>query len=155
MTEKPRQQLWYRALVIAGGGVMLLAVAVELLAVLGRWLAMPLPGSIELVQVAVTVSSMLALLVATLNGGHARVRLLFDRLTPSQARALSILNALCSAAFFLLLCAGSTWLLLDLWEAHEESEIWRVPYQPLRVLVAAGTLGVACVFLASLREERK
>lgn len=145
---------WYRALVILGGTVMLIAVAVELLAVLGRLVSLPLPGSIELVQVAVTISGITALLVATLNGSHARVRLVLDRLSPLQARVMQRINLLLSATFFLLLCAGSAWLLLDLWQGFEESEIWRVPYRPLRILAVAGTLAVALVFLRSLREEQ-
>ena len=146
--------VWYRLLVIVGGSVMLIAVAVELLAVLGRLFSLPLPGSIELVQVAVTISGITALLIATLNGSHARVRLVLERLSPGQARLMNGINVLLSAVFFLLLCAGSAWLLLDLWNGFEESEIWRVPYRPLRVLAVAGTLGVALVFLNALRGEK-
>lgn len=149
-----QKRSWYRALVILGGSVMLIAVAVELLAVLGRLFSLPLPGSIELVQVAVTISGITALLVATLNSSHARVRLLLDRLSPAQARVMRCINLLLSASFFLLLSIGSAWLLLDLWQGYEESEIWRVPYRPLRLLAVAGTLAVALVFLRSLWEEQ-
>lgn len=147
--------MWYRGLVIVGGSVMLVAVAVELLAVLGRLLSLPLPGSIELVQVAVTISGITALLIATLHGSHARVRLVLDRLSPPLARLMHCSNALLSATFFLLLCVGSAWLLADLWQGYEESEIWRVPYRPLRLLAVAGTLAVALVFLRSLREAQR
>src|SRR5690606_41874184 len=60
---------------LAGGLPMLAAVAVEVLAVLGRAGPWPLPGSIEVVQVLILLSGMTAMVVATLNGSHARVRL--------------------------------------------------------------------------------
>lgn len=150
--RRPGYPFAYRWLVISGGSAMLLAVAVELVAVLGRLLALPLPGSIELVQVAVTVSGALGLVVATLHGSHAHVRLLLERLEPSCARRLQRCNRLAAALFFLLLAAGSAWLALDLWSSFEETEIWRVSYAPLRILVTLATLAVALLFLrASLR----
>lgn len=148
------ENLGYRLLIACGGALMLVAVAVELLAVLGRLVGLPLPGSIELVQIAVTISGTCALLVATLHGSHARVRLVLDHLSATWLRVMNRANALCSAVFFLMFCAGSTWLMLDLWNGFEESEIWFVPYRPLRLWVILGTLAVALVFLASLREKR-
>ncbi len=152
MTHSAGNARWYRWLIIAGGSAMLLAVAIELLAVAGRLLALPLPGSIELVQVAVTVSGIAGLVVATLHGSHAHVRLLLERLAPAQARLLVRVNQVLAALFFLLLTAGSAWLMLELWSGFEETEVWRVPYAPLRVLVTLGSLAVAAIFLrASLR----
>lgn len=145
---------WYRCLIIAGGSAMLVAVAIELLAVTGRLLALPLPGSIELVQVAVTVSGTAGLIVATLHASHAHVRLLLERLTSTQARKLVCVNQALAALFFLLLAAGSAWLMLELWPGFEETEVWRVPYAPLRVLVTLGCVAVAAIFLrSSLRSQ--
>lgn len=133
---------------------MLLAVAVELLAVIGRFLALPLAGSIELVQVVVTVSGALGLVVATLQRSHAHVRLLLERLSPAQTRLLQRANRAIAALFFLVLAAGSAWLARDLWPGFEETEIWRVPLAPLRVLVTLASLTVALLFLrSSLRGE--
>lgn len=152
MMPPPQNARWYRCLVIAGGSAMLIAVAIELVAVLGRMLALPLPGSIELVQVAVTVSGASGLVVATLHGSHAQVRLLLERLSTAGEWRLQRVNRAMAALFFLLLAAGSGWLLLDLRDGFEETEVWRVPYLPLRVLVTLGCLAVAGIFLrASLR----
>ena len=147
MKESSGHSLRYRLLVLAGGLPMLAAVAVEVLAVLGRAGPWPLPGSIEVVQVLILLSGMTAMVVATLNGSHARVRLLLDRLTDLRAGALTRLNYGLAALFFLLLFLGSAWLLFDLWGSQEESEIWRLPYRPLRILVASGCLLVALLFL--------
>lgn len=137
----------YRTLVIAGGTCMLAAVAVEVVAVVGRFVGMPLPGSIELVQVLVTVSGTAALVIATLADSHARVRLILDRLLPSRAQALVRINQLLAAVFFLFLLAGSVWVAADMWSGHEQTEIWRVSYRPLRILVALGCLGVVVLFI--------
>jgi len=154
MTRSPGNSHWYRWLVVAGGGAMLIAVGVELLAVAGRLLALPLPGSIELVQVAVTVSGTAGLVVATLHGSHAHVRLLLERLPMPRMRQLVRFNRLLAALFFLVLAIGSAWLMLDLWAGFEETEVWRFPYRPLRVLVTLGSLAVAAFFLrASVRSE--
>jgi hypothetical protein len=34
------------------------------------------------------------------------------------------------------LLVGSGWIAADLWNGHEESELLRIPYRPLRVAVA-------------------
>lgn len=154
MTHSAGNARWYRWLIIAGGSAMLIAVAIELLAVAGRLLALPLPGAIELVQVAVTVSGAAGLVVATLHRSHAHVRLLLERLSRAHARQLVRVNQVLAALFFLLLAAGSAWLALDLWGGFEETEVWRVPYMPLRVLVTLASGAVAVFFLrASLRSE--
>jgi len=154
MTHSAVSARWYRWLVVAGGTAMLIAVAVELVAVAGRLLALPLPGSIELVQVVVTVSGAAGLVVATMHGSHAHVRLVLERLSAPHRRQLVRVNQLLAALFFLLLAAGSLWLARDLWSGFEETEVWHVPYRPLRLLVTLGSLAVAGFFLrASLRSE--
>lgn len=154
MTHSLGNPRWYRWLVVAGGSAMLIAVAVELVAVAGRLLALPLPGSIELVQVAVTVSGAAGLVVATLHGSHAHVRLLLERLSAPRRQLLVRINRMLAALFFLLLAAGSAWLALELWSGFEETEVWRFPYRPLRVVVTLASLAVAAFFLrASLRSE--
>lgn len=154
MTHFASSARWYRWLVITGGSAMLIAVGVELVAVAGRVLALRLPGSIELVQVAVTISGVAGLLLATLHGSHAHVRLLLERLSAPAAARLQRVNRALAALFFLVLAAGSAWLALDLWQGFEETEVWRVPYAPLRILVTLGSIAVAFCFLrASLRSE--
>jgi TRAP-type C4-dicarboxylate transport system permease small subunit len=146
-SQPPRAYQW---LIIIGGFALLGAMLVELLAVIGRHTGIPLPGSIELVQVLVAVSGSAALVVATINRSHAKVRLLKERL----GRAGDIFGTLLSALFFMLLCIASAWIAIELWSGFEESEIWHVPYRPLRILVCIATLAVAGLFLGlSLRRR--
>jgi TRAP-type C4-dicarboxylate transport system permease small subunit len=137
---------------VLGGGALLAAAAVDFFAILGRHSGIPLLGSIELVQVLVGIAGTVALVAATLHRNHARVRVLSDRVGERAAGRLCRFNAICSSAFFLALAAGSAWLAFDLWSAQEASELWQLPYKPLRIAGIAGLLGVV---LLSLRQARQ
>lgn len=141
-------------LVIVGGGALLVAMAVDGLAVIGRHVGWPLLGSIEAVQAAVLVAGAVALLVATLANRHARVHLLVDRCPPALVHALHVAGALLGAALFLALAFASAWIASDLWSGHEESEWLHIPYAPLRVLTVASALSVSAAFIRMLRRRR-
>ncbi len=117
------------------GGALLVAMAVDTTAMLGRQLHRPLLGAIEIVQAAVLVGAAGALLMAALAGVHARVHLLVDRLSPRGRMWSGRIHALAAVLFYLALLVGSAWIAADLWFGHEESELLLIPYRPLRVLV--------------------
>jgi TRAP-type C4-dicarboxylate transport system permease small subunit len=117
------------------GGALLLAMATDTLAMLGRQVHVPLLGAIELVQAAVLVAASGALLIASLEHSHARVHLLLDRLRGPTREILERMHALSTAVLHAALLAGSAWIAFDLWQGHEESELLRIPYRPLRVIV--------------------
>jgi len=123
-------------LVWMSGGALLGAVVTDSLAMMGRQIQVPLIGSLELVQAAVLVASAGALVVATLDGAHARVNLIRDRLPTSWRTGLDRLHALAAAVVHGSLLAGTIWIATDLWTGHEESELLRIPYRPLRLVVA-------------------
>ena len=85
------------------------------------------------------VAGAVAMLVATLAGIHARVRLLVDRAPP---RLRSVLEHACARLlpplFFLALAVGSLWIAHDLWAGEEESELLHLPYRPLRLFTVPG-----------------
>jgi TRAP-type C4-dicarboxylate transport system permease small subunit len=133
--------------VIVGGFALLGAMAVDFVAVIGRHTGIPLLGSIELVQVLVGISGAMALLVATLRNSHAVVRLLLANIDARRAAQLQRINAFAAALFFLALTAGSAWILLELWQSHEETELLRLPLWPLRVLIVLALLATSLLFL--------
>jgi len=135
-------------LVWVAGGALLVAMAVDTLAMLGRQLHWPLLGAIELVQAAVLFGSAGALLLAALEYSHARVHLLLDRLPAPSQRPMSRLHAAVEMLLYAGLLAGSAWLALDLWRGHEESELLRIPYRPLRVALV---LTLLVLLLLSVR----
>ena len=147
MTRSLRAAIWL------GGIALLAATAIDTLAVIGRHLGIPVTGSIELMQAAVLVSGALGLTIATIVQSHARVRLFVDRLSPPAQTFADRLSDALSLIFFLALFAGSLWISIDLWDAHEKSEILGVPWRLLR-LFANACLIIAAASLA-LRIVRK
>ena len=139
-----------RLLVLAGGAALLVALLTDTLAMLGRHLQWPLLGSIEIVQVAVLVAACSALLVATLAGVHASVHLLLDRAPPRLKRGLQRAHSAGAVLLVASLLMGSLWLTLDLWRGHEESELLRIGYRPLRVLTLLAFAGLLGLFLRQL-----
>ncbi len=136
-------------LVWVAGGALLAAMVIDTVAMLGRQVRWPLPGSIELVQAAVLFAACGGLVVATRAAAHARVHLVLDR-TSGRTRAVLVrLNAVASALVVAVLLAGSVWVAVELWTAQEESEIWHIPHRPLRI---ATVLTMAWLLLLALRD---
>lgn len=138
----------------AGGAALLLATAIDTIAVTGRNVGLPLTGSIELMQAVVLVSSALGLVIATIDQSHARVRLLVDRLSQRNRAAADRLSDSLTFLFLLALLIGSAWISADLWTAHERSELLGVPWRVLR-LIANVCLLTACLLLLRRVFERK
>ena len=140
-------------LVLVAGGALLLAVAVDTLAMIGRQIRVPLIGSIEIVEAVVLVASAGALVVATLDAAHARVNLLFDRLSPRWRAVFTSLHSLAAAVLYAALLAGSIWIAADLWSGHEESELLGIPYRPLRIAIVVCFALLLVLSLLKLRRR--
>ena len=144
-----------RLLIWFGGIAMLAATAVDTLSVIGRNAGLPIVGSIELVQAAILVSGTVALVLATLDDLHARVRLITSRLRGGALFVLNRLSRLATALLFLALAWGSIWLAADLWTGHERSELLGVPWRVLRLIANLGLVACALIAIAAtFRRER-
>lgn len=139
-----------RVLVWIGGTALLIATAIDTIAMLGRHARIPLLGSIEIVQCAVLIAASVSLIIATLQNSHARVHLLMDRMSPALAQRTERLHSIAGALFVLALLAGSVWMTVDLWQGHEESELLRLPYRPLRLAVLLMLAGLFAIFMRNL-----
>ena len=137
-----------------GAAGLLIAIAADALAVLGRHIGIPLLGSIEIMQAAILLASSAAIVLATAAKRHAVVHLLIDRLSPPARIAMERLHPLLSAVFFIALAVGSIWIAFDLRDGHEQSELLRIPYAPLRVVSIAAVLAVAAIYLFRVFERR-
>ena len=134
-------------LIWLGGIGLLAATGIDTLAVIGRHVGWPVEGAIELVQVAVLVAGALAILCATLDGSHARVHLVVDRLREGPRDRAKRLALVVLALFLAALLAGSGWIAFDLWSAHEESELVGVPWRWLRLFANLALLAGVIVAL--------
>jgi TRAP-type C4-dicarboxylate transport system permease small subunit len=138
-----------------GATALLLAMAVDALAVLGRHIGLPLLGSLELVQAAIVVASSTAIVFATLANRHAAARFLLDRSTPRVRRLLQQFARVLTLLFFLILASGQTWITHDLWDGHEDSELLHIPFAPLRLVSIVAVLLAAGITLRRLLRRSK
>ena len=138
-----------------GAAALLVAVAVDAIAVIGRHVGKPLLGSIELMQAAILIAASTAIVSATLVDKHAVVHLLIDRLSPRARRIMDRVHAALCALFFAALAGGSIWIAFDLRGGNEESELLRIPYAPLRVLSIVSVLAVALIYASRIAKKRR
>jgi TRAP-type C4-dicarboxylate transport system permease small subunit len=131
---------------LLGGTGLLAATAADSLAVTGRHTGFQVLGSIELVQASVVLLAVSAMLVATITGNHAAVHIVTNRLAPSRTTMLRRIAAFISGLVFLALAAGSAWILIELWNGHEQTELIKIPMRWLRLLWTVFALLVAIQF---------
>lgn len=140
---------------IGACGLMLVMV-IEVIAVAGRHIRIPLLGALEMAQAAILPAACASMVIASLAGTHAVVHLLTERM-PDRVRGwMARLSALISALYFAGLFVGATWLTADYWNSFEESDVLHIPFRPLRILVAVSAGALAFIFVhRCLRREVK
>jgi TRAP-type C4-dicarboxylate transport system permease small subunit len=131
----------------AGAVALLLAMMFDSIAVVGRHIDVPLLGSIELVQACVVVVASAAMVSATLDGAHASVHILLERVKAGARAVFQRIADLASALFFVILIVGSVWLVLDLRGAHERTEVLHLPMDVLRIIWCASAALVCALFI--------
>jgi TRAP-type transport system small permease protein len=143
-----------RWLFYVGAAGLLFAIGADAVAVLGRHLGIPLLGSIELMQAAILLAASAAIVLATVAKKHAVVHLLIDRLSPHRRGVMERVHALLSAVFFAALSVGSVWIAFDLRNGHEQSELLRIPFAPLRIVSIIAVLAVTAIYLVQAFGKR-
>jgi hypothetical protein len=137
-----------RSLMIwTGGAALLVATAIDTVAVIGRQVGYSVHGAIELIQAAVLVAGAVALVAATAARNHARVRVVVERLGKARIWAERS-SELLTAVFLCALLAGSVWLSVDLWNSHEVSEVAGVPWRWMRL---AANVALVAMLILTLR----
>lgn len=144
-TGQTRGPLFY-----IGAGGLVLAMAVEALAVLGRHAGIPLLGALEIIQACILLMASAAMLSATLNKGHATVTLLTARVGDRTRSFLHAFAHLLSALFFIGLSSGVLWLAAESWHDYEQSELLHIPFRPLRIVSLVAAVAIALVFLRDM-----
>ena len=144
---EPPKSTATRIAVVLGSIGLLGAMATDALAVLGRHTGFIVLGSIEIVQTMIVLLASAAVVLATLERTHAAVHILTERLPKRTAARLAQLANVASALIVAILLGGSLWLLFDLWNAHERSELLHIPFRVLRAIFAGALFVVLLVFL--------
>jgi TRAP-type C4-dicarboxylate transport system permease small subunit len=125
---------------------LLTATVIDTMAVTGRWLSLPLHGALEIIQAAVLITACVSMVTATLEGTHATVHLLLNRVGPRMQRLLSRVASLVGVVFFAGLTVACVWLTIEHWDGREESELLHIPFRPLRLLCSVSMLSIVAVF---------
>jgi len=123
-----------------------LAAASDGIAVAGRHLGLHLLGSIEITQGAIVLLGAGGMLYATLEGHHASVHMVTQRLSPVASARLARVMAGISALVFLAIAVGSLWLGAEMWSGFEQTELLHIPIRWLRALWEIVALAIAALF---------
>ncbi len=145
-----------RAAIWLGSVAILVAMVCDASAVVGRHIGIPLLGSIEIVQCAVSVAGASAIAATAQLNLHAAIRVLTDRLPANiQLGGLFITDSL-AAIFFAALAFGCGWIAWDLRSGAEATDLLAVPLQPFRLFVTLAFALTATSFAwTAIRSEEK
>ncbi|WP_417318705.1 TRAP transporter small permease [Emcibacter sp.] len=146
-TENTGHRILDFILLYFGGSALLGAAFVEAISVVCRHLGLGFHGAIEIVQVLVLISGASALVIATRAGKHAVVKLILQHLDADRRAFLVAIWMVISALLFIILAVGNVWLIMDMWNAYEESEVLNIPYLPFRIFSVICLLLVTGSFL--------
>lgn len=154
--QPPRPGPVQRLLLITGSAGLLLAMATDGLAVLGRHVGFAVNGAIEIFQVCAVIALSSAILIATLAERHAAVDLLAGRLPQGAQRGLAIAGRVAAFAAFVILAVGSAWVSADLWPTREMTEQLGIPLRGFRLFwLAACCCAAVYSAIALIREVRR
>lgn len=152
--HRPAGPLATAAYVLGSIG-LLAATAADSLAVAGRHTGLHLIGSIELVQTSVVLLAAAAMFMVTIGRGHATVHIVTERLAKPAAKRLGRVADLISALAFLTLAAGSAWVLAEMWNGFEQTELLHIPLRWLRLLWTVFAVLVAAYFVRDALTGRR
>lgn len=129
-----------------GASGLLALMLVETAAVLGRHAGFPVTGALEIAQATIVFAACAAMLVATLQGAHAAVHMLTDRMPQGIQRHVFRAGSVLAGLLFAALTAGSAWLAFEFWDSFEQTEVLHIPFRPLRAVVTAAAALVSLAF---------
>jgi TRAP-type C4-dicarboxylate transport system permease small subunit len=152
-SDAPRVGRLTRIVAGVGSAALLVAVATDALAVLGRHTGFAFLGAIEIFQMAALTATSAAIVLTTLSGRHASVHILTEHVSARPRRIILATGHLTSALAFAVLCAGSIWVATDLWPTHELTELLGIQVRLFRLLWIGASALVAGLFVVRFVRE--
>ena len=129
-----------------GASGLLAVMLIEVVAVVGRHVRVPLLGALELAQAAIVPAACASMVIASLTGAHAAVHLVTERMPERMRGGMSRFSSVLAGEFFTGLAIGSWWLTAEFWNSFEETDVLHIPFRPLRVLVTICAVALALTF---------
>lgn len=115
--------------------------------VIYRWFGGTFQGSYELAEIFTIVTITLAIVMATVQGQHVDVRLIFDRLPQLMRRSLTVILTLVSSGFWALVAYSAYRATRQLALKGEITHVLQINIVPFRWFITVGFLVVAIVLL--------
>lgn len=145
-----------RFLIFTGSAGLLLAMATDAIAVLGRHAGFAVIGSIEIFQVSIVVALSSAVLMVSLMNRHATVDLIVGRASDGTKHVLAQIGRVALALTFGLVAFGSAWVAADLWPTTEMTELLSIRIAPFRLIwIAACTIAAIHFAVEFVKGMRK
>jgi TRAP-type C4-dicarboxylate transport system permease small subunit len=137
-----------RGFALAGGGVFVALVAMQVVTIIGRKLfSWTVPGDLELLQMAAAFASASFFAWCHMVGGDVKVDFFTDRLRPARIALLDALGALLVGLFGALIAWRTGAGALSVREAGETSAILGLPvWTAMAAMVPGFALLAACGF---------
>jgi TRAP-type C4-dicarboxylate transport system permease small subunit len=133
-------------LFFVGSAGLIAVMVIEVIAVIGRHVRVPLLGALEMAQAAIVPAACASMVIASLTGAHAAVHLVTERMPEHVRGVMARASAVLAGVFFTSLAIGSCWLTFEFWSSFEETDVLHIPFRPLRVLVTICAAALALNF---------
>lgn len=150
MTKDDPIGAWETILIWLGGGALLLVTLVEAISVFGALISRSFLGSLEIVEALVLISGVVAILLMSMAGGHARVHLLLERLPPRPQFVLNLLALILSILFIVGCVFGSVLGWMAMRGSFEQSEVLHIAHAPLRLFLIGSLVLITLAFIVHL-----
>ncbi|MGH1470322.1 MAG: TRAP transporter small permease [Cellvibrionaceae bacterium] len=124
------------------------------ISVIGRHLNIPVPGSVEIVEILIVIVASTGILFATIQRSHASAKLFVEHLPARIAHFIERIGLLVGLLIMLTITAGSIWLLIDVWNLHETSHLLEIPIVPFRIFFTACAFGTSLVLFYQMIATR-
>ena len=131
-------------------GAMLLVVA----SVISRFFNVAITGSIELMQLMISVTIAFALAYTALRKGHVVVNILISRFPVMSGAIIGVVISFISLAIWILMSYAGAQFIFEK-GMTELSETLRIPYAPFRSIFTLGLLLLSLSFVSDIFENLK
>lgn len=130
-------------------GIVALAAMIVLItvSVIGRHIKIPVPGSVEIVEMLIVIVASTGILFSTVHKSHAAAKLFVERLPKNIANVFERIGYFIGAFLMVIITLGSLGLLFDVWSLHEETHLLKIPIVPFRLFFIACTAMTAIVLI--------
>ena len=140
-----------RYLCYAGAVITLLMALGMIVDLISRFIFnRPLPGMIEYQTFMLVIMGFFSLAYTMVKDGHVSVDILMARFHPDLLAFLKSIFSIWGMFIFLVMSWQSTLRAMDALASNKAADITRIPYYPLYLIVAVGTLMIALVLFSHL-----